>query len=784
MTAESPLEILKKQLQKALLEKEVTFDDVLNLSNDIVKLDTENVRFSTDAGIIDRLGKELVGRQETAVCELVKNSYDADATFVNLIFEKFEVKGGVLTIEDDGNGMNRQELINGFMRLSSSDKITNPVSPLYKRKRAGRKGIGRFATQRLGKKLTIITQTATSESALKVEIDWNKFVQNVELISISNKIEEIPKDKEKGTTLKIELLEDSWTEASIKRIFRYLIDLIQPFPLSPKIIKQKKQEIEKDKDSGFDIKIFAKREGTLSQIASSEQNIFESAIAEIEGLVDKGEGLWTIKSKYLDVDESGQSINPSETDKTKKYQYLNDVYFKVYYFIIRKVDFISPMTASYLDEFLKERGGVRIYRNGFRVLPYGEQFNDWLRLDFNYARRIVLPPFSNENFFGFIEITDPEGQIFQETSSREGLIENEAFKELVNFVYKVLRSAAYRVAELRGRKKTASQKDWREKEKTPSEVINDVIGDLSNIVDQIEDKTSKENGDNSTSEPPPKIPLGDIKDKLKQLSDAKSQDDEDKAKLIEENSMLRVLAGLGLSIATFTHEVKHSFSAISSDSQHLINISTDKQREIAERLNQHLDSFRTYTAYFDRAVSENVHRELKIQDISRIARKFVEIMQPTAQKYGIKLHDPIEEGIDLFSCKMHWSEWMAMLLNFFTNSYKAIKRASEAKGEILIRCGKFNEQVFLEFSDNGDGVSPENQERIFEAFFTTSSPAGPMANDAEELLGTGLGLKIVKDTVVNYGGQIKLVEPPVGYSTCFRIEVPSATTEEINEHGY
>lgn len=64
--------------------------------------------------------------------------------------------------------MNREQLINGFMRLSSSDKVHNPISPLYERTRAGRKGIGRFATQRLGKQLTIITQTQNSDSAIRI----------------------------------------------------------------------------------------------------------------------------------------------------------------------------------------------------------------------------------------------------------------------------------------------------------------------------------------------------------------------------------------------------------------------------------------------------------------------------------------------------------------------------------------------------------------------------------------------------------------------------------------
>lgn len=796
MTEKTKLNELRKNLQEALSENDITFDDVLNLSNDLLKLDTNNVRFSTDAGIIDRLGKELVGRQETAVCELVKNSFDADATLVTLTFENFEKKGGTLTIDDNGNGMSRDELIRGFMRLSSSDKVSNPVSPLFKRKRAGRKGIGRFATQRLGGKLTIITQTDFSSDAIKVQFNWSKFTADTDLISISSKIEETLKTKQKGTTLIIESLEDSWTEASVRRIFRYLIDLIQPFPLSNEKIKsvnQNKEDNKEDVDPGFNIKIFTKVDEVESEIASAEQNIFEYAVAEIEGLVEQGKGIWTVKSSLLNIDEVGQTITPNEKKPEKLYKHLSKVNFKAYYFI-QRVGNIPPIVKNFLDEFLKERGGIRVYRNGFRVLPYGEQFNDWLRLDFSSGRRLVLPPFSNENFFGFVEITDERDETFQETSSREGLIDNEAFKELVDFIFKVLRASAYRIAEIRDRKKTASQKNWEKPKKTPSEIIDEQLSNLNKLAENLKegDAQDNKNGEGNNSNPPTENTsdsndddfAGKLKEGLQIISDAKSQDDKDKEQLLEEISLLRVLAGLGLSIAIFTHEVKNTYNAISNDTATLIKNTSNKEHEIAKRLNKHLNSFKTYTAYFDSIVSKNVHRELAIQNISQIARTFVKTIKPAADKYSIKLHEPIVEGLDIFSCKMHWSEWMSILLNFFTNSTKAIKRASEDNGEIQIKVGKTKDLVFLEFSDNGDGVPSESQERIFEPFFTTSSPAGPIASDTDELTGTGLGLKIVKDTVISYEGEIKLVLPPIGYNTCFRVEVPSATIEEINEYGY
>ena len=92
--------------------------------------------------------------------------------------------------------MTREQLIAGFMRLSSSEKVDQPTSPRYKRQRAGRKGIGRFAVQRLGNKLTIKTQTKDSPTALAVTIDWDAFAVGLDLSAVMSRIRELLKSQE------------------------------------------------------------------------------------------------------------------------------------------------------------------------------------------------------------------------------------------------------------------------------------------------------------------------------------------------------------------------------------------------------------------------------------------------------------------------------------------------------------------------------------------------------------------------------------------------------------
>ncbi len=177
----------------------------------------------------------------------------------------------------------------------------------------------------MGNKLTIITQTKESETALKIVVDWRKYLMDDDLFVISNKIEEIPKQKEQGTTLIIEDLREWWSEAMIKRVYRYSIDVVQPFPIS----NAKNDSIE---DPGF--KIYCSMDGR--EIASQQSMIYEHAVAEIDGFLDeKGKGFWTIKnSRIPNTDtERPQLISKDDKEEDIEFKYLNGVRLRAYYYV-------------------------------------------------------------------------------------------------------------------------------------------------------------------------------------------------------------------------------------------------------------------------------------------------------------------------------------------------------------------------------------------------------------------------------------------------------------------
>ena len=200
-----------------------------------------------------------------------------------------------------------------------------------------------------------------------------------------------------------------------------------------------------------------------------------------------------------------------------------------------------------------------------------------------------------------------------------------------------------------------------------------------------------------------------------------------------------------------------------------------------ENLKRTIQLFTSYTSYFNATVSANVSRELKPQQVDKLVIDFKKIIEADLQKLEIELM--IEAyGYDLITLPMHASEWSSILFNLYTNSKKAIKREG-IQGNIKIVIGKEEKNLYLEFSDNGDGIPKQNKQRVFEPFFTTSSPVGFDAAEDEKLTGTGLGLKIVKDIIQTYGGTIELINPEEEYSTCFKIALPLATSNQKKEHA-
>lgn len=349
----------------------------------------EKLHFKTSSGIKSIVGKDLITDKFVAIFELVKNSYDAGATQVTITFDKDKI-----TILDDGHGMSKDDLVNKWLNLAYSEKKEGTLSK-KDRVYVGSKGIGRFSADRLGSKLKITTKVLEENYQHEVWVDWNRFDENLE-----NLFEEISLDYNKSnlnvskgktfTEIEIFNLHEIWSHDDISKVKESLRRLKNPF-----IDDDGFKILFIDSTDLLEIKEYIKSNiaEVLKDKSITVEAIFDKKINV--KLFDRGQKIYEIESDNLTILSScpiGANINYLTTSA--------------------KLAFTKRMKIEPVNY-----GNIFIYKNNFRVMPYGEKDYDLFGLNMRktqgYNRYL-----GTRELIGFIEIFDKNNKFFRETSSR------------------------------------------------------------------------------------------------------------------------------------------------------------------------------------------------------------------------------------------------------------------------------------------------------------------------------------------------------------------------------
>lgn len=758
------LDVLKKQLTTELERESIDFQIIAELNKKILECDKGTVRFSIDARHIHRLGFELVGRQETALSELIKNAYDADATAVRIEFVDYNKPGGTLIISDDGSGMTEEAIRSAWMRLSTNDKELSPISNKYQRSRAGRKGIGRFAVERLGKELILESGVIGESQGVRVQFNWDDvFKPDVDIDMLSFSI--LPYDKKPethGTKLTIVTMRDAWTEAQLKRVWKSVI-LLQP-PYKVRRMYRGKALIKNngvEPDPGFSVVINGKNSDVVRLELSLDKTFLDQRLARITGQIDNdGRAHILLESKKLGF-----------TDKItldRNFNLVGVTTFEADYFIYLP-ELIEGFSVKTAQDVGAEYGGIRLYRDGFRVLPYGESGDDWLRLAYDTGRRSLLIPASNNNFFGQVELASDENVLLEETSSREGLIENEAFTQLVDFVRSGLEWAAIRIASARERKQSANQKDFTSTRGRPSEQVKKIFEGVS---------VTSSRGEASATVAIPTAVLKNAQEEVQRIVESYEQEQEQRERAhLRYDELLRILASLGTSIAVFSHEIRGALNGFSGSILNLKGLlsdlgAMDKAQKQVDNVEASLSQLNDLASYVMSLIAHTAKREKNEIPVYSVIREFVAQFK--------QYLDTRQVGFDLIinppylrTVPMHRSEIDSVLFNFLTNSIKAMDRENTGNRKIKISADREGEFVRIGFQDTGTGVDPSIADKIFDAFFTTHQ----YGDDEIVGPGAGLGLKIVSDIASANNGFVRLRDAELGYNCRFDFLVPAAKAQ-------
>ena len=417
-----------------------------------------NLHFKTNVQIKSIIGKDLINDDNIAILELVKNSFDADAKRVDISFcnlknnddkegnneQPFSEKTSRIIIRDDGVGMDLSDIDDKWLNIAYSEKKSNARQ--YNRMMAGAKGVGRFSCDRLGQFLNLYTRKNGKDCFL-LKIDWSKFEvddQKKEIQSVDIEYETL-NDTEleqkgiasfnQGVILEIIKLRSNWVKYEdgkwntdkLSELKKYLEKLINPNQAFEKndfgIYINAPEYISENNSKDQNEKFIGKVENTIFQKLD-----FKTTSIECKSLGDGKAILTTLKDK-------GDTIFWIK-EQSDYYPEIQNFKITLYYLNTYAKAFFTKQTGMRSVSY----GSVFLFLNGFRIPPYGEEGDDWLKLEQRRAqgyKRYI----SARDLVGQIEILDLNNY-FKIVSSREGLVKNDNYEKLAErngLFYRVLR---------------------------------------------------------------------------------------------------------------------------------------------------------------------------------------------------------------------------------------------------------------------------------------------------------------------------------------------------------
>ncbi|WP_049160950.1 ATP-binding protein [Micrococcus luteus] len=422
------------------------------------------------ARLLRTLGNDLISSDKVALIELVKNSYDADATTVLVRFQgPLHSGAGRIEVWDDGHGMDVPTLQRTWLEIATDTKRRKPKSDGGRRV-LGEKGIGRLAAARLGDELLLVTRKADARE-VNLLIDWSQFDKEdayLDEIEVAWEIGDpdvfsqegqaafvfSESDSETwrrghGTLLRMEKLTHPWSADDFIELRTALTRLIRPRPAdlgeTTDAIKAGDSN-EGQKATQPDFQIFIELEDVPEPLQGFAGPIDPSADLrtphyQLSGSVDAN-GVATLRyfqqEPALDENLGTQTLwnNDKRAPEAGPFAFEISVWDRDKEALQRTLTTSSPEgpppTPKDLKGFretLDDVAGVSIYRDGFRVLPFGESGDDWLGLD---HRRVQNPTLrlSNNQIVGQVFISADANQGLKDQSNREGFLAGTAYSDL------------------------------------------------------------------------------------------------------------------------------------------------------------------------------------------------------------------------------------------------------------------------------------------------------------------------------------------------------------------
>jgi signal transduction histidine kinase len=794
---------------------------------------TKQYQFDITPHIVKQLGEQLVSDEITALLELIKNSYDADATYVsieintsgkylkeNLFYPKHE---GFIVVEDNGFGMSEKTILKSWLIISYSEKRklkeTKQTTP-EGRTPLGDKGLGRLSTQRLADICEIFTNE-NSNTGTHIAFNWKDFEIEESLGKVRVQNESYKPKRKKGTTLVLSNLNHSevWEGQNLEKFKGQVSQIISPY-------KENRP-----------FEVYLQINGVIIDLNRSNEELRDLAISRFEFSFDGSIILLSGRTKltkfignnredynnYVQIDNGKKFLSFLKLKNKdllhgkdgfflrfeKKFLFNKDIGSLEIYDGERanpgsfngKIDeftydnWISTNAElkevfgklSNYRQFAQSQAGIKLFRNGFAIKPFGIDGDDWLRLGESQTFAASYYPLRPANVIGYFAITEGLNQNLKDKTDREGLVSNpysRNFFQLVFFIrdeinryqenirrsyndflriYKIENSGIKTVTQAFNQLKQTKEKteDVKDEFNTAISTVTRAIKDSKKIVSAVKgsplfstelEKQTVSKVENILNE---LIAIQNTLVKLeKVIQKAEKLNEvidilEPKIQILEEQlNNFSELASLGLTAESVSHEFDSIADRLAEKASFYSNRLQNKKLTesdiyiLMEYINTTVNGLKVQLKHLDPSLKYNREKKatFKLSDFFKEEKDYYD---NRFEQQGIELQINCVED---FSIKINKGKLTQIIDNLIRNSeYWLLDRKQNEKTfkpKISIEI----ESPWLYLHDNAFGIAPAIENQIFEPFVTTK-PKGQ---------GRGLGLFIIQQLLDSSGCSISL----------------------------
>ncbi|MBI0157091.1 MULTISPECIES: ATP-binding protein [Gilliamella] len=732
-----------------------------------------------------------------------------------------------LYLIDSGEGMTLDIIEKNWMVIGTDNKHENYVTKSGRIK-AGAKGIGRFALDRLGNHCEMITVYNPSyhkdlinenEAGYIWRVNWEDFegssktIDNVnaeifalrdanlkeyiEQLLPKSVIEQLDKNinLQFGTILKISNLRETWNDYYVDQVYADLEALVPPeetggfqIYLFSSLTPDKYGLIPSVLCDDFDYKIIAKADNSQNikiKIIRNEYDVDrippdffnrKNLTKYPYRLEDFQKGEWELQKTFSQLMPGYEDV-----DKDGIFKLIGQFEFSFYFLKKQKSPdaekfFHKESSLGFRKNWLAKFGGIKLFRDNFRVRPYGEVKDvafDWLGLGMRKAASPAGIGKKNggyrvepDNITGAISISRLANIDFEDKSSREGLQENKTFlifKQLIISLINIFEEdRAYIAREMvdYNNEKYSEQRTREEAEKIAQRIYE-------------ESKKSQKNDNPNMADDSP-----DQKEKFI-LAELNAKKDDEIERLREEQKLLRGMASGGIVLAAFTHELSHLSNQLESRVNKIKKLLLDKipendYKNEEERKNPYilLERMKSQDLKMHNWLNFSLgaaRKDKRKRNQLYLSRYFQEFKNDWATVLNERSIDLDIKDIANINLRMFEIDMDSIFNNLVVNSIDAFTKSKKSRDRvIIIKAKETLKEICIVYQDNGPGLSKDifKHEDIFKPLFTTKRNP-----DSGEEIGTGLGMWIIKSVIEENDGSVKLLYPNEGFSLEVKLPV-------------